>query len=52
LWWFGYLEQKVSACRSFEVAVVRDRGRSTKMCDEFVNKDLAEFGLYGEWALG
>jgi len=43
----------VSACRSFEVNGVRDKGRYRKTWDECVKKDLLDLGLhqYQEWTL-
>jgi len=47
LQWFGHVERKdigdwVSACRSFEVNGVRDKGRGT--WNEFAKKYLVELG--------
>jgi len=41
----------VSACISFEVNGVRDRGRCKKTWDECMKKDSVEMGLHREWAL-
>jgi len=41
----------VSACRSFEVNEVRDRGKGRKTWDECVKKHLVELGLHRKWAL-
>jgi len=55
--WFGHVEKKnnddcVSACMSFEVNGVRDRGRDRMVgWDESVIKYFVELGLHQEWAL-
>jgi len=56
LQWFGHVERKntddwFSACRSFKVNGVRDRGRGRKTWDYCAKKDLVEFSLHREWAL-
>jgi len=44
-------EDWVSACRSFEVNGVQDRGRGKNTWNECVKKDLVELGLHREYAL-
>ena len=53
--WFEHLERKnsddwVSACRDFEVAGPKSRGRSKKTWGECVRLDLHTLNLRAEWA--
>ena len=53
--WFGHLERKnsgdwVSACRDFEVAGPKSRGRSKKTWGECIRHDLHSLNLRAEWA--
>jgi len=48
--WFGRLEQKgrddwMSACRGFDVAGPKGRGRNRKTCGECVRQDLQSLNL-------
>ena len=53
--WFGHLERKdkrdwVSACRDFEVAGQKKKGRGRKTWGECVRYDLRSQGLKASWA--
>ena len=53
--WFGHLKRKdkhdwVSACRDFEVAGQKKKGRGRKTWGECVRNDLRSQGLKASWA--
>ena len=53
--WFGHLERRdtsdcVSGCREMEVAGSRGKGRPVKTWQDYINADMARFGLRREMA--